>query len=103
MLKKLNHVAIATSDLPKAASIYRDILGARVSEAVPQPDHGVATIFVELPGSKIELLAPLGENSPIANFLARNPQGGVHHLCFEVEDIIEARDRLLAQGARLAG
>jgi methylmalonyl-CoA/ethylmalonyl-CoA epimerase len=103
MLKKLNHVAIATSDLAKAASIYRDILGARVSEAVPQPDHGVVTIFVELPDSKIELLAPLGENSPIANFLARNPQGGVHHLCFEVDDIIEARDRLLAQGARLAG
>jgi methylmalonyl-CoA/ethylmalonyl-CoA epimerase len=103
MLKKLNHVAIATSDLASAAAIYRDSLGARVSEPVPQPEHGVVTIFVELPGSKIELLTPLGENSPIANFLARNPQGGVHHLCFEVEDIIEARDRLLAQGARLAG
>ena len=103
MLKKLNHVAIAAADLAKAASVYRDVLGAKVSEAVPQPEHGVTTIFVELPGGKIELLAPLGDTSPIANFLARNPQGGVHHLCFEVDDIIAARDRLLAQGARLAG
>jgi methylmalonyl-CoA/ethylmalonyl-CoA epimerase len=103
MIGRLNHVAIATSDLAKAASIYRDVLGAKVSQPAPQPEHGVTTIFVELPGSKIELLAPLGENSPIANFLARNPQGGVHHLCFEVDDILAARDRLLAQGARLAG
>ena len=103
MIGRLNHVAIATSDLAKAASVYRDVLGAKVSEPVPQPDHGVITIFVELPGSKIELLAPLGEASPIANFLTRNPQGGVHHLCFEVDDIIAARDRLLTQGARLAG
>ena len=103
MIGRLNHVAIATNDLAKAASVYRDSLGAKVSGAVDQPDHGVTTIFVELPGSKIELLAPLGENSPIANFLARNPQGGVHHLCFEVDDILAARDRLLAQGARLAG
>ena len=103
MIGRLNHVAIATTDLAKAASVYRDVLGAKVSAPVPQPDHGVTTIFVELPGSKIELLAPLGENSPIANFLARNPQGGVHHLCFEVNDIAAARDRLLAEGARLAG
>lgn len=103
MIGRLNHVAIATSDLAKAASVYRDILGAKISEAVAQPEHGVTTIFVELPGSKIELLAPLGDQSPIANFLTRNPAGGVHHLCFEVDDIIAARDRLLAQGARLAG
>ncbi|MES2254792.1 MAG: methylmalonyl-CoA epimerase [Pseudomonadota bacterium] len=103
MIGKLNHVAIATSDLDRAIAVYRDVLGAKVSAPVPQPDHGVVTVFVELPGSKIELLTPLGENSPIANFLVRNPAGGVHHLCFEVDDIIEARDRLLAQGARLAG
>ena len=103
MIGRLNHVAIATSDLAKAASVYRDVLGATVSEPVPQPEHGVTTIFVALPNSKIELLGALGENSPIANFLARNPQGGVHHLCFEVDDIIAARDRLLAEGARLAG
>ena len=81
-------------DLEKATAIYRDVLGANVSEPVDQPEHGVTTVFVELPGSKIELLAPLGENSPIANFLSRNPGGGVHHLCFEVDDIIAARDRL---------
>jgi methylmalonyl-CoA/ethylmalonyl-CoA epimerase len=103
MIEKLNHVAIATPDLDKATAIYRDVLGAKVSPPVAQPAHGVTTVFVELPGSKIELLAPLGDDSPIANFLSRNPSGGVHHLCFEVDDIIAARDRLLAQGARLAG
>ena len=103
MIEKLNHVAIATSDLEKASAVYRDMLGAKVSSPVPQPDHGVVTVFVELPGAKIELLAPLGERSPIANFLTRNPGGGVHHLCFEVDDILAARDRLLAKGARLAG
>jgi methylmalonyl-CoA/ethylmalonyl-CoA epimerase len=103
MIGKLNHVAIATPDLDKATAIYRDVLGAKVSPPVAQPAHGVTTVFVELPGSKIELLAPLGDNSPIANFLSRNPGGGVHHLCFEVDDIIAARDRLLAQGARLVG
>jgi len=102
MIGRLNHVAIATSDLEKAVSVYRDMLGAKVSAPVPQPDHGVITVFVELPGAKIELLTPLGDNSPIANFLTRNPGGGVHHLCFEVDDILAARDRLLAQGARLA-
>ncbi len=103
MIGRLNHVAIATGDLEKAVSVYRDMLGAKVSAAVPQPDHGVVTVFVELPGTKIELLTPLGDNSPIANFLARNPGGGVHHLCFEVDDIRAARDALLAKGARLAG
>jgi methylmalonyl-CoA/ethylmalonyl-CoA epimerase len=103
MIGKLNHVAIATPDLDKAIAIYRDVLGAKLSAPMAQPAHGVTTVFVELPGSKIELLAPLGDNSPIANFLSRNPGGGVHHLCFEVDDIIAARDRLLAQGARLAG
>jgi methylmalonyl-CoA/ethylmalonyl-CoA epimerase len=103
MIKRLNHVAIATSDLDKAASVYRGLLGAKVSEPMPQPEHGVTTVFVELPGSKIELLSPLGANSPIANFLLRHPEGGVHHLCFEVDDILAARDRLLADGARLAG
>ena len=103
MIGRLNHVAIATNDLDKACAVYRDLLGAKVSAPVPQPDHGVVTVFVELPGSKIELLTPLGGNSPIANFLARNPGGGEHHLCFEVDDIRAARDQLLAQGARLAG
>jgi methylmalonyl-CoA/ethylmalonyl-CoA epimerase len=103
VIGRLNHVAIATRDLEKAAAVYRDLLGAKVSAPMPQPEHGVTTVFVELPGSKIELLAPLGEMSPIANFLARNPDGGMHHLCFEVADIIAARDRLLAKGARLAG
>ena len=103
MIGKLNHVAIATSDLDKATALYRDTLGAKVSAPVDQPEHGVTTVFVELPGSKIELLSPLGEGSPIANFLSRNPQGGVHHLCFEVADIALARDRLVGQGARLLG
>jgi methylmalonyl-CoA/ethylmalonyl-CoA epimerase len=103
MIGRLNHVAIATSDLEKSSAIYRDLLGAKVSPPVPQPDHGVTTVFVDLPGSKVELLAPLGADSPIANFLKRNPGGGVHHLCFEVDDIIAARDRLVAKGARLAG
>lgn len=102
MIGRLNHVAVATSDLEKAVAVYRDMLGAKVSEPVPQPDHGVITVFVDLPNGKIELLTPLGGNSPIANFLARNPAGGVHHLCFEVDDILAARDRFLAQGARLA-
>ena len=103
MIGRLNHVAIATSDLEKAVSVYRDMLGAKVSAPMPQPDHGVVTVFVELPGTKIELLTPLGDNSPIANFLARNPGGGVHHLCFEVADIKAARDSLRAAGARVLG
>jgi methylmalonyl-CoA/ethylmalonyl-CoA epimerase len=103
MIGKLNHVAIAVPDLDRAAKTYREILGARVSPPAPQPDHGVTVVFVELPNTKIELLQPLGTNSPIANFLERNPDGGVHHLCFEVDDILAARDRLKAGGARLLG
>ena len=103
MIGRLNHVAIATLDLEKAASLYRGTLGAKVSAPVAQPEHGVTTIFVELPGSKVELLAPLGDNSPIANFLRRNPEGGIHHLCFEVEDIAAARDAALEAGKRVLG
>ncbi|MDQ4062128.1 MAG: methylmalonyl-CoA epimerase [Pseudomonadota bacterium] len=103
MIGRLNHVAIAVPSLEAAAQVYRGLLGATVSEAVPQPEHGVSTIFVELPNTKIELLEPLGADSPIARFLERNPQGGIHHLCYEVEDIRAARDRLAAQGARVLG
>ena len=103
MLGKLNHVAIVVPDLEAAAALYRDTLGAAVSAPVPLPAHGVTTVFVELPNSKIELLEPLGETSPIASFLARNPAGGMHHVCFEVPDILAARDRLVAAGARVLG
>ena len=94
MIGRLNHVAIATTDIKKAAKVYRDTLGAKVSDPVPQPDHGVTTVFVELPNTKIELLEPLGEDSPIANFLKKNPNGGMHHVCYEVEDIYKARDQM---------
>jgi methylmalonyl-CoA/ethylmalonyl-CoA epimerase len=103
LIGRLNHVAIAVRDLGKAAGIYRDVLGAEVSSAVPQPDHGVTTVFVSLPNTKIELLAPLGEGSPIAKFLERNPDGGIHHICYEVTDIRAARDALKAGGARVLG
>jgi methylmalonyl-CoA/ethylmalonyl-CoA epimerase len=103
MIGKLNHVAIATGDLKKSTALYHNTLGAKVSAPVAQPEHGVTTVFVELPGSKIELLEPLGENSPIANFLKRNPDGGIHHICFEVDDILAARDRLKREGARILG
>jgi methylmalonyl-CoA/ethylmalonyl-CoA epimerase len=103
MIGRLNHVAIAVQNIEAAAAVYRDTLGAEVSGAVPQPEHGVSTVFITLPNTKIELLEPLGENSPIANFLARNPDGGIHHVCYEVEDILAARDKLLAQGARVLG
>jgi methylmalonyl-CoA/ethylmalonyl-CoA epimerase len=103
LIGRLNHVAIAVRDLGKAAAIYRDTLGAEVSPAVPQPDHGVTTVFVTLPNAKIELLEPLGDASPIAKFLDRNPDGGVHHICYEVEDIRAARDALRAGGARVLG
>lgn len=103
MIGRLNHVAIAVRDLAAATRIYRDTLGAQVSDAVPQPDHGVTTVFITLPNAKIELLEPLGEGSPIAKFLERNPDGGIHHLCYEVDDIIAARDRLKGQGARVLG
>lgn len=103
MIGRLNHVAIAVRDLAKAAGVYRDMLGADVSAPVPQPEHGVTTVFIELPNTKIELLGVFGEGSPIAGFLERNPNGGIHHLCYEVPDIKAARDRLVAQGARVLG
>jgi methylmalonyl-CoA/ethylmalonyl-CoA epimerase len=103
MIGRLNHVAIAVRDISKAAAVYRDTLGANVSEKVPQPDHGVSTVFITLPNTKIELLEPLGDNSPIAKFLDKSPDGGIHHVCYEVDDIRAARDRLKAQGARVLG
>jgi len=103
MIGRLNHVAIVVPDLAAARALYRDTLGAKVSEAVDMPAHAVTTVFVELPNTKIELLHPLGEGSPIASFLARNPAGGMHHVCFEVDDILAARDRLKAEGARVLG
>ena len=103
MIGRLNHVAIVVPDLPWAAALYRDVLGAEVSAPVDLPAHGVTTIFVTLANTKIELLAPLGENSPIASFLARNPSGGMHHLCYEVADIVAARDKLKQSGARVLG
>lgn len=103
MIGRLNHVAIATSDIAAASRLYRDVLGAKVSQAAPQPEHGVTTVFVELSNTKIELLEPLGQNSPIARFLQKNPAGGIHHLCYEVDDIIAARDRLRASGATVLG
>lgn len=103
MIGRLNHVAIAVGDIAKAAEVYRRILGAHVSEAAPQPEHGVTTVFITLPNTKIELIAPLGDASPIAKFLERNPDGGIHHVCYEVDDIRAARDSLQAQGARVLG
>ena len=103
MIGRLNHVAIAVSDIAKATKVYRDTLGAEVSAKVAQPDHGVSTVFITLPNTKIELLEPLGSDSPIAKFLERNPDGGIHHVCYEVDDIGAARDKLKAQGARVLG
>ena len=103
MIGKLNHVAVAVPDLAAASAVYRDTLGARVSAPLDLPTHGVTTVFVELANTKIELLHPLGKDSPISAFLERNPAGGVHHLCYEVEDIRAARDRLTAAGARVLG
>jgi methylmalonyl-CoA/ethylmalonyl-CoA epimerase len=103
MIGRLNHVAIATKNLETATKIYRDSLGAKVSEPVALPEHGVTTVFVELPNTKIELLEPLGDNSPIAKFLEKNPGGGMHHVCYEVDDILAARDRLKAAGATVIG
>ncbi|OYW54794.1 MAG: methylmalonyl-CoA epimerase [Hyphomicrobium sp. 32-62-53] len=103
MIGRLNHVAIAVRDLNAAVATYKNALGAKVTDATPQPEHGVTVVFVELPNTKIEFLEPLGENSPIAKFLERNPDGGIHHLCYEVDDILAARDQLKAQGARVLG
>jgi methylmalonyl-CoA/ethylmalonyl-CoA epimerase len=103
MIGRLNHVAIAVRDIAKASDVYRQTLGAEVSAPEPQPAHGVTTVFITLPNTKIELLEPLGEGSPIAKFLDRNPDGGIHHVCYEVDDIRAARDKLKAQGARVLG
>ncbi len=103
MLERLNHVAIAVPDLAAAVTLYRDTIGATVSDPQPLPDHGVTVVFVELANTKVELLQPLGADSPIAAFLARNPDGGIHHICYEVADIIAARDRLRAGGIRILG
>ncbi len=103
MIGRFNHVAIAVPDLAAAMVVYRETLGAAVSAPLAQPEHGVTVAFVTLPNTKVELLEPLGEDSPLAGFLERNPAGGVHHLCFEVDDIIAARDRLSAEGARVLG
>ncbi len=103
MIGRLNHVAIAVPDLDAAAATYRGALGANVSDPQDEPDHGVRVVFVELPNTKIELLEPLGDRSPIAAFLEKNPSGGMHHVCYEVDDILAARDRLKAEGARIIG
>lgn len=103
MIGRLNHVAIAVPDLAAAAALYRDTLGASVGAPQDEPDHGVTVIFIDLPNTRIELLAPLGTDSPIAGFLEKSPAGGIHHVCYEVEDILAARDRLKAAGARVLG
>jgi len=103
MIGRLNHVAIAVPDLPAAIAQYRDTLGAEVGAPPDEPDHGVTVVFITLPNTKIELLYPLGDASPIKAFLAKNPSGGIHHICYEVEDILAARDRLKACGARVLG
>ncbi len=103
MLGRLNHVAIAVPDLATGTAVYRDTLGARVSQPQAEPAHGVTVVFVELPNTKVELLEPLGDNSPIKSFLEKNPSGGIHHVCYEVDDLIAARDRLVAAGARVLG
>lgn len=103
MIGRLNHVAIAVPDLAAASALYAGTLGATVGPPQDEPDHGVTVVFIELPNTKIELLAPLGEGSPIAGFLEKNPSGGIHHICYEVDDIIAARDRLTREGARILG
>lgn len=103
MLERLNHVAIAVPDLGQGAEVYRAVLGAKVSAPKAEPAHGVTVVFVELANTKIELLEPLGDNSPIKAFLEKNPAGGIHHVCYEVADIVAARDHLKQQGARVLG
>ena len=103
MIGRLNHIAIAVPDLAKAAELYRTVMGAKVSAPKAQPAHGVTVVFVSLPNAKIELLEPLGDNSPVRSFLERNPSGGMHHVCLEVPDILAARDQLKAEGARVLG
>jgi len=103
MLDRLNHVAIAVPDLQSASHQYKTTLGATISEPIEIPEQGVTVVFIELPNTKIELLEPLGENSPIAGFLEKNPSGGIHHICYEVDDILKARDKLQADGVRVLG
>ena len=103
MLDKINHIAIAVPDMEQAKQEWEQKLGVNMSDPLPQPEHGVTVIFIELGGTKIELLEPLGEASPISRFLEQNPDGGMHHICFEVVDILKARDHLLANGARVLG
>lgn len=103
MIGRLNHVAIAVKDLAAAAATYKNALGAIVTDPLPQPEHGVTVVFITLPNTKIELLEPLGPDSPIAKFLKKNPDGGIHHVCYEVDDLLAARDQLLEQGARVLG
>ena len=103
MIGRLNHVAIAVPDLDAASAQYRDTLGASVGAPQDEPDHGVTVVFIELPNTKIELLYPLGADSPIKGFLEKNPSGGIHHVCYEVADILAARDHLKAEGARVLG
>lgn len=103
MIGRLNHIAIAVPDLEAASAQYKNTLGAKVNPPQDEPDHGVTVVFIELPNTKIELLYPLGDASPINGFLAKNPSGGIHHMCYEVEDIVSARDKLLADGARVLG
>ncbi|GHE58295.1 methylmalonyl-CoA epimerase [Camelimonas fluminis] len=103
MIGRLNHVAIAVKDIEAATRVYKETLGATVSAKVPQPEHGVYTVFVELPNTKIELLEPMGADSTIQKFVDKNPDGGIHHVCYEVDDIIAARDQLVAKGARVLG
>lgn len=103
MLGRLNHVAIAVKDAKKAAKIYGVAFGAEISDAMPLPEHGVITVFATLPNTKIEFIEPLGDNSPIAKFVERNPDGGIHHVCYEVPDILAARDTLVREGARVLG
>ena len=103
MIGRLNHVALAVPDLAAATALYRDTLGGTVSAPEALPEHGVTVVFVELPNTKVELLEPLGEGSPIAAFLEKSPSGGMHHICYEVDDILASRDRLKAEGARVLG
>ncbi|HIF19916.1 MAG TPA: methylmalonyl-CoA epimerase [Gammaproteobacteria bacterium] len=103
MIGRLNHIAIAVPNLEDASQVYKETLGAIVSEPVPMPDHGVTTVFVELPNTKIELIEPLGEESPISAFIKKHPKGGMHHVCFEVNDIFQARDQMIALGATIVG
>jgi methylmalonyl-CoA/ethylmalonyl-CoA epimerase len=103
MIGRLNHVAIAVKDLAASTALYRDTMGAKVSAPQAEPTHGVTVVFVELPNTKVELLEPLGAGSPIAKFLEKNPDGGIHHICYEVADILAARDQLKAKGARVLG